>query len=266
MAAPEIEISKDGLKLSYQRYLADSTAGFMVILAVLFVISKGYPLPFFGHSLESLLKLSDTVQLFIFLFIFLLATPIGLLIHQLSWFMFGWFEIVPIKLLFKTDRNMYNPIFLTKQLFNYDDLDKFFKINSENKDDTGEIYSEYRIYKEYSLMFFPEYSVEHICGLLFFVRNTAFLSLVSLLSVLHVMLWDASVNFSIPIPFALLASTILFSLLYSLIEIFRCLKTLSTVYLLCVAKGITNEEGDSPRDLIKKIHAAYFDQTNGSEN
>ncbi len=34
MAAPEIEISKDGLKLSYQRYLADSAAGFLAIIMV----------------------------------------------------------------------------------------------------------------------------------------------------------------------------------------------------------------------------------------
>ncbi len=266
MPAPEIEISKDGLKLPYQRYLADSAAGFVVILAVLFVVSKGYPLPFFGHSLESLMKLSDNVQLFVSLLLFLLATPIGLFIHQLSWFILGWFEIVPIKFLFKTDEKQFNPVFLTKQLFNHDDLDNFFKIKSKNKAGTGELYSEYKMYKEYLLMFFPEYSVEHICGLMFFVRNISFLSLVALLSVLHVMLWDASVNFSVSIPFALLVSTILFSLLYSLIEIFRCLKTLSTVYLLCTARGISNEEGVSPQELIKKIHAAYFGEKSVCEN
>ena len=266
MAAPEIQISKDGLKISYQRYLSDSAAGFVVILEVLFAVSNGYPLPLFGHSFESLLKLSTNDRVFIYFLVFLLATPVGLFLHQLSWFMFGWFEIVSVNFLFRTTEKLYNPIFLTKQLFNYDDLDKFFKINSKNKIGSGSLYSEYRFYKEYLIMFFNEYSVEHICGLMFFVRNMACLSVISMLAVLHVMIWDASVNFSVRIPFALFVSMATFSLLYSLIEIFRCLKTLSTVYILCVAKEIPSQEEDSPQDLIKKIHAAYFSKKSGSKN
>jgi hypothetical protein len=273
MAAPEIEISKDGLKISYQRYLADSAAGFVVILAVLFVVSKGYPLPFFGHSLESLLKLPDNVQLFVFLLLFLLATPIGLFINGLSWFAVGWCRIYLIKFWFKLPEKWYNPLFPTKKAVNYDQLAEFFRINEQYDSDRKSIYELSALHGKFMDLFLQDrFRIEHhvATGLARFIRNMALISFLSLLAFLHVLFWYASDSCIIGCPFQtvfiLLFLTVFLAVLYSLQGSFSCLKILSTVYLLCTARSISNEEGVSPQELIKKIHAAYFSEKSGGEN
>jgi hypothetical protein len=259
MTVPEIEISKDGLKLSYQRYLADSAAGFVVILAVLFVVSMGYPLPFFGHSLESLMKLSDNVKVFIFLLLFLLAMPLGLLINGVSWFLFGWCQIYLIKIWFRFPEQWYSPFFPTKTAFQYTELAKFFQINDQYEIQGKSIYELSELFEDYLSLFSPEkIRSEHVNGLSHFFRSLAFLLFFSLFSLLHVMLWDRSIAFSFPIPFLLLLMGIFCTLLYSLMESFSCIKILSTIYLLCTARGISNEEGATPQELIRKIHDEYF--------
>ncbi len=265
MAAPEIEISKDGLKLSYQRYLADSAAGFVVILAVLFVVSKGYPLPFFGHSLESLLKLPDNVQLFVFLLLFLLATPVGLFINGLSWFAVGWCRIYLIKFWFKLPEKWYNPLFSTKKAVNYDQLAEFFQVDEQYDSNGKSIYELSALHGKFIDLFFQDrFRIEHhvATGLARFIRNMALVSFLSLLSLLHVLLWYASdsciTGCSFETIFILSFLTVFLAGLYSLQGSFSCLKILSTVYLLCTARGIFNEEGVSQQELIKKIYDEYL--------
>lgn len=273
MAAPEIEISKDGLKLSYQRYLADSAAGFVVILGVLFAVSKGYPLPLFSHSLESLLKLSDTIQLFVFLLLFFLATPIGLFINGLSWFSVGWCRIYLIKFWFKLPDKWYNPLFPTKKALHYDKLAEFFRINEQYDSDGKSVYELSALHGKFIDLFFQDrFRIEHhvATGLARFIRNMALISFASLLSFIHVLLWNANDSCITECPFQaifiLSVLTVFLAVLYSLQGSFSCLKILSTVYLLCTARGISNEEGVSPQDLIKKIHAAYFGEKSSGEN
>jgi hypothetical protein len=73
-----IELSKDGIKFPYRRYLSDSAAGFMLLLLVTLT----------NHNLLELVPSDDEVKVFIFLLLFLLATPLGLLINALGWALF----------------------------------------------------------------------------------------------------------------------------------------------------------------------------------
>lgn len=259
MPAPEIQISKDGLKLSYHRYLADSAAGFIVLLEIFITITMEMPLPILGDISKELAALTDQVKLFLFLLSFLLATPFGLFVHQFSWFLFGWIEIYSIKKFFLHEDKCYSPTYFAKKLFFYNKVEVFFKSSCSNKEMTEKSFEDwdirYKMYKEFLLMFFPQYSIEHIAGLIFFVRNMACISFSSLLAVLYVMFRNDSVPFSPDLLLILLAATVIFSYLYALTEQFRCIKILSTIYLLCVARGISNEE---PEKLIEHIYAAYF--------
>ena len=264
MPAPEIQISKDGLKLSYQRYMADSAAGFVVILATVLAITKGIPLPIFGHSLEGIAKLSSQAQLFIFLVSFLLATPIGLLVNALSWFLIGWSRIYLFKLWFRLPENGYNPLFPTKIAFHHDNLSEFFRINDHVDINKKSIYEISALYGKFMALFFQD-SIkieDHVTGLARFVRNLACLSFLSIFLCLHMMFWYSDSIYGLAniyeTLFTLMFLTVFLILLYSLLGSFSCLKTLSTIYILCAARGISNEEPDKPEKLIKRIHAAYF--------
>jgi hypothetical protein len=151
MPAPEIEISKNGLKLSYQRYLADSAAGFLVIILVLLAISNKVQIPFFDHSLESLATLSKDTKIFIFLLLFLLATPIGLTINGLSWFFLGWCKLYSIDIWLKSPEKYFNPFFPTKKAFRYKKLVTFFFNNNQS---SGKIYEVSGQYQDYLSIFF----------------------------------------------------------------------------------------------------------------
>ena len=86
MGSPNIELSKSGIKFSYNRFLADSAAGFLLILIVVLVFyTTAFKSPIKGNSKE--------VTIFIFLFLFLLSTPIGLSFNAFTWAFLGCLEM-----------------------------------------------------------------------------------------------------------------------------------------------------------------------------
>ena len=74
--AADIEVSKDSIKLSYRRYLSDSSAGFILLLSLIWI--------FFREFKDIAKALPSEVLLFAGLMLFLLATPVGMLINVLS--------------------------------------------------------------------------------------------------------------------------------------------------------------------------------------
>jgi hypothetical protein len=77
-----IELSKDGIKLPYRRYLSDSTPGFILIL-----LSIG---AYYNNKLDFLTDFLPKsalpeVKLFVLLLLFLLATPVGVIINATGW-------------------------------------------------------------------------------------------------------------------------------------------------------------------------------------
>jgi len=84
-----IEISKDSIKISYIRYLADSAPGFILIGALVWSAYSGSPEM---GGLACFLRSPDVpteVRAFFLLIVFLLATPVGLLVNALGWFILG---------------------------------------------------------------------------------------------------------------------------------------------------------------------------------
>lgn len=263
MPAPEIQISKDGLRLSYQRYLADSAAGFLVILIVLLAVNKGVPLPFLGHSLESLATLSKDTKIFIFLLLFFLATPLGLVINGLSWFSLGWLQVPINKKWFSLKDKWYNPLFPTKSEAYFDKMKDFFEIDINDNINNNHVSLVYSLYEDYLAFFFAErIRLEHVIGLSRFARNTAFIALSFFFSILHISCFSPDPCEIIHKAHPFLILTFLFALfaivLYTLVEGLRYLQVFSTVYFLCIAHDITNDNPTEPEKLIEKIHAAYF--------
>jgi hypothetical protein len=78
VVSEQIELSNKGIKFSYHRFIADSSAGMILILLVLF-FDKKYQLGILNSFKE------QEVKMFIVVLLFFLATPIGLSINAMSW-------------------------------------------------------------------------------------------------------------------------------------------------------------------------------------
>lgn len=88
-----LELSKDGIKISYRRYLTDSTPGFILVLWLVWARTYTGEEGVIANAVRSLVSLhgvpSDLLPL-LFAILFLLATPIGVLINATGWFLLEW--------------------------------------------------------------------------------------------------------------------------------------------------------------------------------
>lgn len=82
-----MEFSRYGVRLSYARYLSDSAPGFLLIIAIV----SFYYLLKLQWLFESFTPDTE-IKVGIFILVFLLATPLGLSINAISWWLLGWFQ------------------------------------------------------------------------------------------------------------------------------------------------------------------------------
>lgn len=123
-----IELTKDGVKLPYQRFLSDSAPGYILILVV-FLTFYGHA-SFLGFNLPSdfVKTIPVEIQVYLGIIAFLLATPLGLMVNVFSWVSFEWVlkkieqVFVLIKLPFHEFKNEYS-FFVAKE---------HYKINYKN--------------------------------------------------------------------------------------------------------------------------------------
>jgi hypothetical protein len=91
MPQQDIELSREGIRISYLRLLSDSSAGFIAIL----FLSTSYYFPVFGVELKRItdVQLSTQAKVFLAVSLALLASPLGLAINASSWLFLGWLQI-----------------------------------------------------------------------------------------------------------------------------------------------------------------------------
>src|ERR1044071_2886259 len=80
MASPIIEASSGGLKLSYLRFISDSAPGFVLLLLMTFAWGDG--------AIPSYLETSES-RVLAAAILFMLATPVGLAVNAVSYFLLG---------------------------------------------------------------------------------------------------------------------------------------------------------------------------------
>lgn len=80
MDETKLELSKEGITFPYRRYLSDSASGFVLILLVSIFLEK-------TPSIQNFLNkdFPSEVRVFILVLLFLLSTPIGVMINVISW-------------------------------------------------------------------------------------------------------------------------------------------------------------------------------------
>ena len=81
----DIELSEKGIKIPYRRYLSDRAAGFILVLILITAYYSNHTI--LGINFTDIVPptIPAEVRVFVFLLLFLLTTPIGLIINVLSW-------------------------------------------------------------------------------------------------------------------------------------------------------------------------------------
>lgn len=206
MSDQSIELSREGIKLSYLRFLSDSAAGQIVILVGILA----YYYPIFGtplkHSLVS--EMSTEVRILVLVMLFLLSTPLGLAINALSWFLLS-----PVQLRLQAFWFRGGLLFNKKLFKNLEDEFRseqskaYFKLSEHNW------YARSQLVKQSLHTFLPSIpnSLDHIRGMRTLFRNISFLSLVSFPLVAGLRLYYGQLHFW---SFSFLFLTILCLLLF----------------------------------------------------
>lgn len=163
-----IDISEKGIKFDYARYMADSAPGFVTLLLIILnfqvpvITVQPFPATLLTHS-------SKEIKSYVGIILFLLATPIGLVINAAGWFLLGWLQHCAERISFGANFLLKT----TKREFQIEAATKTFGLNSSNwigksreianslQNEFPEIYTGYR----------------YIEGGRIFCRNMAFIAL-----------------------------------------------------------------------------------------
>jgi len=123
-----IELSKDGIKFSYRRFLSDSTPGYILILIVFLMIYGQISVFGIHFSQTAVNNIPVEIQVYLGLVAFLMATPLGLITNVISWiFLEGFQKSIERCFIMNTDR------FLDfKNEYLFADAVKYFHSNKEN--------------------------------------------------------------------------------------------------------------------------------------
>ena len=173
----KIELSKDGLKVSYLRFLSDSAGGYIIILVLLLSFYRNYPI--FSIELQNYRPLvSNDVKLFILVLLFFLSTPLGLMLNGISWFFLGCLTI-KLESCF-SDKNCFYCFFLksTRIASLIDNWKNEFGVNSKNW------YSYSATIETLLIQFHPDIvsRYDHVEGVKILSRNLALISLLSVVN------------------------------------------------------------------------------------
>ncbi len=173
----DIEFNKGGIKLSYLRFLSDSASGYLAILILIFL----YYYNICGVSIKESLNynisfvqsgnIPNEIIFFVFFLLFLLGTPLGLVINATSWVLLGWLQV-------RSEEFWVNHTFLigsTKKKYLFDNCVKFYDLDKSNW------YCKSNLFEQVLLIYYPDVlkNQNHVEGVINLLRNIIFLGLCS---------------------------------------------------------------------------------------
>lgn len=148
----QIELGKEGFKLSYQRYLSDAVTGLVFISFFIVAFINKWKLPFVGDEWRTTFQNSvgTESQIAFLIFLFLIAPSVGLSLSAISWFFLGtplirlmwiWHKLsklkwigFPLRLLTDATDRSYDKQNLL-EFFNVDNSTPVFKQRTKNRTD-----------------------------------------------------------------------------------------------------------------------------------
>lgn len=123
----DIEFSKEGIKISYIRFLADAGAGFLIVLIFIYAYFMYIPKQDFDN-------IPNEIWILISVLLFLLSFPLGVITNGASYFLLGWMQEFLVQLCIE-ERTLCLVIGefagFTKRKFNSENIFNKFHINRE---------------------------------------------------------------------------------------------------------------------------------------
>lgn len=185
------ELTKDGLKLPYLRFLSDSAAGFVLILTLV--------VAYHDTALRGMLKnsgafegmvsasYSNAMKIVILILVVALTIPLGLAINAISWFILGPFIYALQSFCYRKSESIFKTI---RTEYMMKECEKFFNV----KPDAPDIwYKKVQVIKRILFMRNPELmdAIEHVRGIRTFFRNLSFLTFVFALASLLISIFTS---------------------------------------------------------------------------
>lgn len=235
MSEQNIEFSKEGIKISYLRFLSDSAAGQIAIL----IVVLAYYFPLFGRPLQKALEqgrgsaVPTEVKVLIVVLLFLLSTPLGLAVNAASWFALGWLQVWLQGLWFGWSKFPFRHV---HREFNTALTSTHFKLSRDNW------YERSQLIKHALNVFHPYIagSLEHVRGIRTLFRNISFLSTIIFIALLIFRRHELTTAILSLIAFFAVASI----LVSSLLGFHYTSQILYRTYVMMIASGIKSDDPD----------------------
>jgi len=235
-----IEISNKGIKLSYKRFMSDTAIGLSIVAIIFLLFNDSNAFTFLKNA-----TLADKV--FLYTLVFILATPLGLLVNISSWIIFGFFQYYLSKdIILKCDNLTFIGKFIfssTNEKYQVSTMKKVFLLDNSNF---------YRIIKkiETFLDIFMQDSIsykENLIGMRIFYRNVSFILFIIGIS----MIYKA---FDFQIIILVFSFSFFFLITNSIVNVYYIFYHLIRFYHLFLADDFDNQKSE-----IKVIKEAEID-------
>lgn len=227
-----IKISKDGIEFDYRRFLSDSAAGYIIILLLL--LNFYHPvLTESSFSGNMLVCMSKETKTFLGFLLFLLATPLGMLVNAVGWYLLGWLQhCLEIYCFTLSSTRWLKLIFKpTAEEFQLPEIEQAFGLTKDNWIETSRFFADFLKHAHKDL--FEEY--RYIEGVRIFLRSLSTLAL--LLSLLRLFTSVHMSNQSFSYWYTVLACAaivVCLLILTGLVSFYYQLALMSLVYRVCL--------------------------------
>ena len=223
----------------------------MIILLIGFAYVYHYPLPFGVntalHGPAS--PLSPETKIFALIIMFLLATPIGLVINAFGWFFLNPFQLWLTRLWMWLPRKFSFPIVSTRRMADSEEVMTFFLLNSPSvqlgvgvKSQGQRFYELASYYMEVMRIYLPKTyeEFEHIIGVRRFIRSGAVICLfVSAYCLFEQGVREALFMFGVSVTLVVLGS---------MVEYHQCMLVFFSVFVM----SPKHHSGEFDRDAVAR--------------
>lgn len=256
MSGDTVALTKEGVKLSYGRFLSDSAGGYVLLIVSAHFLAFTLPVPPALANTASEAKSAAIVLAGVF--ILLLGPPFGLALNSLSWFSlgaiqvwfvnawaaFGWFNRVMNFFTYHTGQE-YNVVLLQRSFAFLDPAKRRLTAKPRQS-----LYSQTHLLKKVMQTHFSHLlgRDEYLTGIKIFICNISFLSLLAAL------LWPEQ-------RAELLIAAAVMTLLACMLELYGTLELMFSVHSVCLASHgtlyalLSNAQGPAPMTFAECVAA-----------
>jgi hypothetical protein len=244
MSRENFEVTREGIKLPYARFLSDSAGGYTLFLLLLIAFLADIPLPgpLATTTIQKALSftpadITTEIALLLALMLLLVGTAYGLALNATTWFILGWLDIIFVNYWFdhRNARWLSFLIYGTYHSFFLRRLYESFLFfpppvqtsKSENKNiekqDTVSFYEKAAFLAKLLQNLFPEIydqRISFLSGIQIFTRNLSFLAAIIGIYAFSVYVSTGVYSGAIYIATAALISFVCASMLAGLINVY----------------------------------------------